>query len=313
METFETIEQNGYKLYYYTDIDKWQKPVITEYRIFELFLLNKNIPYNYFAFPWATLIDNFKYKKNIELYNVITKYIPSSSSFTVMQHIHYREILFLCKTLNITHVFTSHRLSTDNELETKFSIKIIPFSLYPIYDNKPFIYKPLTERKYLTSFIGHKNHHYISDIRTKINDIFENNGDCFIRKTETWHFNNIVYKNINSTNIENERLYIETMRESKFALCPSGSGPNSIRLWEAISYGTVPVLLSDNFMLPEVNYDYARCILFWKESDIELLYDYLKNFDPVRLKEMSQNCMYLYNTYFSKDNMHKCILEYFMN
>jgi predicted transcriptional regulator len=35
------------------------------------------------------------------------------------------------------------------------------------------------------------------------------------------------------------------MQETVFCLCPSGSGPNSIRLWEAIEFGCVPVILSD--------------------------------------------------------------------
>lgn len=306
-----SIEMNGYNVYYYTDDNRWQKPVITEYRILELFLLNKNVPYNYFAFPWATFIDDFKFKGKLDLYNIITKYTPPTNCFTVIQHIYFRQFLFLCKQLKITHVFTPHRLASDDELEIKFNIKIIPLSLYPIYENNPFIYKPLTERKYLTSFIGYTNRHYISDIRPKIFDIFTNHDDCFIRRTNVWHFNNFVYKNINSTNIENEQLYVDTMRETKFALCPSGSGPNSIRLWEALSYGTIPVLLSDNFIMPLIETEY-KCIIFWKESDFELLYEHLKNYDLEQIEEMSKNCIELYNTYFSKNTMNKCIVEYFI-
>jgi hypothetical protein len=35
-----------------------------------------------------------------------------------------------------------------------------------------------------------------------------------------------------------------------FALCPSGSGPNSIRLWEALGYGAIPVILANHLWLP---------------------------------------------------------------
>ena len=33
-------------------------------------------------------------------------------------------------------------------------------------------------------------------------------------------------------------------------MCPSGSGPNSIRLWESIAYGAIPVVLSDTYLPP---------------------------------------------------------------
>lgn len=40
------------------------------------------------------------------------------------------------------------------------------------------------------------------------------------------------------------------MQRRGFALCPSGSEPNSIRLWAALGYGAIPVILSDPFQLP---------------------------------------------------------------
>ena len=34
--------------------------------------------------------------------------------------------------------------------------------------------------------------------------------------------------------------YANTLQRNVFALCPSGSGPNAIRLWEALGYGAHP-------------------------------------------------------------------------
>ncbi|MFM6205180.1 exostosin family protein, partial [Planktothrix sp.] len=42
----------------------------------------------------------------------------------------------------------------------------------------------------------------------------------------------------------------EILKQSVFSLCPSGSGPNSIRLWESIGYGSIPVVLSDTYLPP---------------------------------------------------------------
>ena len=44
--------------------------------------------------------------------------------------------------------------------------------------------------------------------------------------------------------------YVNTLQLSVFALCPSGSGPNPIRLWEALGYGAIPVILADHLWLP---------------------------------------------------------------
>ena len=45
--------------------------------------------------------------------------------------------------------------------------------------------------------------------------------------------------------------YIETIRRSKFVLCPRGYGPASFRLYEVIAAGRVPVVISDEWLPPE--------------------------------------------------------------
>lgn len=39
---------------------------------------------------------------------------------------------------------------------------------------------------------------------------------------------------------EEATAYVATLQTSCFALCRSGSGPNSIRLWESLGYGATP-------------------------------------------------------------------------
>ena len=46
---------------------------------------------------------------------------------------------------------------------------------------------------------------------------------------------------------KNEEEYIRVLEESIFCICPSGSGPNSIRLWEAVEFGCIPVIISDDY------------------------------------------------------------------
>lgn len=44
--------------------------------------------------------------------------------------------------------------------------------------------------------------------------------------------------------------YVETMKRSNFVLCPRGIGTGTLRLFEAMSLGVAPVLLSDRYVLP---------------------------------------------------------------
>jgi hypothetical protein len=120
---------------------------------------------------------------------------------------------------------------------------------------KPYKNKPLSERKYLYSFIGsYQPDLYLSKVREWIFNLPKRDDVIVIERSE-WHFEQDVYRNqlLGTTEDEvkakvreqQEREYIDVMEETVYCLCPSGSGPNSIRLWEAIEFGCVPLLISE--------------------------------------------------------------------
>jgi hypothetical protein len=63
-----------------------------------------------------------------------------------------------------------------------------------------------------------------------------------------------------------QRLYIETMKASKFALCPRGASPSSIRMFEAMELGVAPIVMADTW-IPVDGVDWSFC-LFIKESQL---------------------------------------------
>ena len=203
---------------------------------------------------------------------------------------------------------------SDIQLEEKYDIKIIPISLFPVQ------YRKLNEklidtsdRKIFASFIGCYNQKiYISDIRLKLYNIFSKYSDCLIKETKEWHYQSYVYKDKIELKLEDELEYKLSLSQSIFSLCPSGSGPNSIRIWESMSYGTIPVILADNLVLPKIEgVNYEDCFIIWKESEIENLYEYLKKIDIQKIESMSKKCIELFNNYFAPDKMHLQVLEYF--
>ena len=98
---------NNYKIIYFNDYKSWQKHVITEYQIFKN-LSNNIIPYNYFAFPWANLIDSTHVNKYKYLIDILSNYKNNDLTikyFTVIQHVEFKDYLQICKDLNIQYVY----------------------------------------------------------------------------------------------------------------------------------------------------------------------------------------------------------------
>ena len=54
---------------------------------------------------------------------------------------------------------------------------------------------------------------------------------------------------------------------SRYSLCPSGAGPNSIRLWESLAVGAIPIILADTLELPE-HEDWDKAVLRVPEKDL---------------------------------------------
>jgi hypothetical protein len=312
------------ELIYINNDDLWQKPVITELIIIDNLVKMRNIPYNYIAFPWANYIDNKWSHNNDILERIIESEINSPSIidfnktyFTVIQHIEFRNYIEILVKLNIKYIFTPHKIQDDYILENKYNVHIIPISLYPKQYNK-YANKSLFrnyEKKYLASFIGqiiHKN--MISNIRQEIYNVFKDKSDCLIKANAQWYYENNVYGQKQNEIISEDFFYKNNLFESKFTLCPSGTGPNSIRLWEALSFGCIPVILSDSLILPNIpNVDYSTFCIFWKENNIDKLYDYLKSIDDEEITKMSKIGINMFIKYFSEYKIQYQILYYFDN
>ena len=294
---------------------EWQEPTPTEKCVFDLFKKHKNLPHHYFAFPWSTLNDN-KFKNDYHLYEIINNvHIEKDKTyFTVELHESFVKRIEMYKKLNIKYVFASQSTNAQIEqIKKEHDIQIIPFSLHPTQNSEGMEYVPIQNRKFLTNFVGLVySKHYISDIRQHIFEIFKDKKDCYVKKRDKWHYEGVIYEGKDKSDSDCEMEYKEILMNSKFTLCPSGSGPNSIRLWEVLSFGSIPVLLADTLALPELLEEkWEDSIIFWKENNIEKLYTFLQTMDEKRLVEMSENGRKLYETYFCEEKMNKIILNYF--
>lgn len=61
--------------------------------------------------------------------------------------------------------------------------------------------------------------------------------------------------------------YADDLAACKFILCPRGNGLSSIRIYETMQTGRVPVILSDNLVLPQC-IDWSRCAVRVAERNL---------------------------------------------
>ena len=311
-ETRINIKKNDKSVVYYYD-NEWQYPVITEKRAFEL-LKDECLPINYLAFPWATLIDKYERGKGIELFNIIGNLVCKKDCFTICQHIHFRKLLPIFKNIGITHLFASHTCKYDHAYEELYGMKIIPFHLYPFNSIENYNLKN-KDFKYIYSFNGAFNPKYYLKGRSYLKNI--NNDKYYINIKKEWTFQKQVYvdqiQNNNFVSTNDEKLdtdYINLLESSQFTLCPSGTGPNSIRLWEALSVGSIPIVLSDNLLLNQ-QIEWEKYIIIWEEKNFSNLNEYIEKIPYRKIQLMQNNCIELFNSMFSKTNFVKPILLYF--
>jgi hypothetical protein len=67
---------------------------------------------------------------------------------------------------------------------------------------------------------------------------------------------------------ESRNSYAQFLRTTKFILCPRGHGLGSIRLFETMKAGRVPIIISDGYVLP-FGPDWAACSIIIEEGRIE--------------------------------------------
>lgn len=300
----------------------WQYPVITEKAFYEQ---NKQDP-NYFGLPWATIID-----KRIDL-NEIYKFIIQTKinegkpeCYTCCQHISFRKLINFWKILGVKTVYSPHKVIGENEIN---GIKILPCPLYAVNIEDPSRNKLIKESNLLKckrsiaySFAGgYQPGNYLTDIRARIYKLkSRKKNDVHIVNTGDWHFNCVVYNNKQNSNGElNEDVrhkektykYNELLLKSRFTLCPSGSGPNSIRFWESLGAGSIPVLLADTLELPE-NKLWESAIIRLPEKDIDKVDNLIRNITPEEENARREKCLSLYKFYKNNYRNEKMIIAHY--
>jgi len=257
---------DGFNISYPYD---WQRPAKTEEWTWEFLNTSRYRSdfIEFVSFPWATLIDLIARKQDFRanaLLVELNKLPPKKKLIrvTVCQHINLKEIIHIFKKIKITDVFWPHKLEVEDFMD---GIRLHPYVLYPYayFERDKVLSSNIFDSDYLISFIGaYDEGCYLSNVRERIFQFNQIKNFLIIRR-KNWHFEVDVYQcQINNSSVDSNTLlnqeimvneYIDSLSKTAFILCPSGAGPNTIRYWEAIAFGRVPVLLSDTWDQPNIN------------------------------------------------------------
>ncbi len=255
----------------------WQTPAQTERHAYKRIkeLWPETEGWSYLGFPWATLIDLQSHwsERRLELEAILGKVateLPKGTRIiTVCQHIHARRVAPLMAGIGVTDLFWSHAKAGEAEF---CGLNVHPFPLFPVQRAEA----TGCSRDTLFSFVGARaDQWYPTKTRNWIIDRLKGHRRGLIVERYGWHFDREVYGNQirgeHNVALDAEALHEAEFRNSLarsvFVLCPAGTGPNTIRVWEALQAGAVPVILSDEWRPPGGGEMWASSAIFQPENE----------------------------------------------
>lgn len=196
-----------------------EEQVKTEYNASRLIKQWENKhPVEFLDVPWSVLINK----------KISPPEFPKSQGldrYVVCQHIRFRELIPYWKSMGVKHVFSPHCVFTDDEI-------VCPFPHYaPVSDD---LYTYVMDRSIWASFVGAT---YTHPVRKQIVEYFNSRGRYIVEDTGPWHF-----EKSPEAQKHNKEHYHNVLSNSVFAFVPPGTGPGTIRLWEALGYGCVGIV-----------------------------------------------------------------------
>jgi hypothetical protein len=315
------------------DCQFWQYPCSTEKQAYDNhagFVAGSNIDNvgrivnTYLGLPWATYID----KKHFPA-DVLTQLKPRLRGMaclaehlgyrlavhTVCQQIYWRRLMEQYHALQVTDLHISHAEVGIDPRAEGWTLRIHSWPLIaPNVEDKSrsmglVFGKPIGDRRYFASFIGAHMPHYRSDVRVRLLDAARVSGrdDVLVDLGKEWHFNKVVYMeqvlnkaltaDDHSTHIQATLRYNGILGDTVFSLCPEGAGPNTLRVWESLAVGAIPVILADKWMPPQLGLggaDLRSCCIFYPSGEIDRLFNFLSGISKLNIERMHRECIAAY-------------------
>jgi hypothetical protein len=317
------------------DVQFWQYPCATEKQALDNhrdISVGANVDSTtrtvntYLGLPWATYIDKKMFPQavpdhlapRIRSLSVLAERLGYRLAVhTVCQQIYWRRLVGEFQALHVTDLHISHATEDINPQREGWSFRIHSWPLFAPNIEVPerraglTIGKPLQEKRFLASFIGAHMPHYRSDVRLRLADAAKvaARDDVLVELGNEWHFNKVVYEEQvqHKLLLESEtqaiaaaaKRYNEVLSDSIFSLCPEGAGPNTLRVWESLAVGAIPVVLTSGWVIPEGATDgvgMGTCCVFAETTELSTLFERLARVPLAERQRMQSECLALYQS-----------------
>lgn len=148
--------------------------------------------------------------------------------------------------------------------------------------------QPRPPAQYLAAWFGNPQS---SKVRRKLYARYSDSNSLRLMTTASW----MQYGS------DERVLYADMLHAGKFALCPSGWAPATLRFYEALAMGVAPVVVADGIELPKgPNWD--EFVIHVAEADLGRLEERIAPYAP-RYQEMGALAGAAWQKYFSPDQL----------
>jgi len=275
--------------------------------------------------PWASFIDKKYYlgeivntlKVKINEYGQLAKSVGYTLKVhSVCQSIHWKRHLDHIAHIGVTDLHASHYSKELTKFENPYNIKMHSWHLYAVNVEDPkrniniTIRNNDTKDSLLASFKGAHMIHYLSDVRLLLLNALKKDKvktDIVIELDDEWHFNKEVFGRQTGalkidefhSSITNNDIYIynDLLCRSTFSLCPEGAGINTIRLWETLAVGNIPVIILGEPHIPmlyKLHPELHKCCILIIRDKLINVFSYLRNIPKVVIDEKRELCRRVY-------------------
>lgn len=257
----------------------------TAYRLLTQSPLDADV--NYLAAPWSILLRTGEHV-NVDL--------RIDGGFTICQHCYFRDIIPVCIKIGLDTLFASHvendwagmrswRLSLASQvpiLKRRYrdqhrrlrEFRVLPFPHLAVNGAQP------SSKDLWYSYIGTTTH----PVRKVILQL-QPRPDTIIQERDRWHFDVD-----DAERARQKDEYQDVIARSRFSICPRGFGPSTIRFWESLQAGAIPVLVADSMSLPG-HFDWDSAIVRVPENRASHLESILQGISPQQEDKLRENCL----------------------
>lgn len=255
-------------------------------------------PYDYYIVP---IIFRTAQLEQDPYHGTLNKYIESLIYFKDYPEKH---VFILQSDYNPLKVLSDHgaNIFCDSSCKSDANIYSLPFFVHYLDKTKSIEQlgeKTVFESEFDISFQG-KSSDRLGIRKNMLEKIkLINKYKIFLEEKERYFWS---YKFTSEEILYERTKYISNIVNSKFVLCPRGAGYTSARFFEAIWFGRIPILISDDAQLPlELIIPWESLIIRVSEADMDIE-NKVDNFLNTRdLEVVSKELKTLSRKYFDRN------------